>query len=151
MPVDHKDGNPAFGFVVDYARHKVVLSGDCTLSEDLIRVGTGADLVVHNVFAPSPALIARDAHKRAVGEKLASPEQNAEVFRRTGTRLGVFTHVIRLDSTYDDIIDRTRAAGYSGPLVVGEDRMVIEIGDKVQVLPPLAPELIAEVTSRGHG
>jgi ribonuclease Z len=151
VPVDHKDGNPSFGFIVAYAGRKVVLSGDCTLSEDLIRAGMNADLVVHNVFAPSAELVGRDPHKRRVAEKLASPEQAGEVFLRTGTRLGVFTHVIRMDSSYDDIITRTRAAGYAGPLTIGEDRMVIEVGDAVYVAGPQAIESVGDVTSRGDG
>lgn len=133
VEVDHKDGNPAFGFVVEFGGRKVVLSGDCTLSEELIAAGQDADLIVHNVFAPSPALLARDTHKRAVAEKLTSPEQAAEVFQRTNTRCGVYTHVIPLDSSLSDILRRTRAAGYLGPLVVGEDLMKIDVGADVTV------------------
>lgn len=151
VEVDHKDGNPAFGFVVEYGARKVVLSGDCTLSENLIAAGKGADLVVHNVFAPTPALLARDPHKRRVAEKLTSPEQAAEVFQRTGARLGVYTHVIRMDSSLADIVRRTREAGYAGPLTVGEDRMVIEVNADVTVIPPSQTVHLKEVTSRGHG
>jgi ribonuclease Z len=139
VSVDHKEGNPAFGFVVETAAtpthpaRKLVLSGDCTLSEPLISAGKGADVVVHNVFAPSPGLLARDLNKRAVSLKLTSPEQAAEVFRRTGTRQAVYSHVILLDSTEADVIARTRAAGYAGPLTVGSDLTRIDIGDAVQV------------------
>jgi ribonuclease Z len=150
VPVDHKDGNPAFGFVIDYRGRRVILSGDCTFSEELANAGP-ADLVVHNVFAPSPELLARDPFKKIVAEKLASPEQAAEVFRRTQAKLGVYTHVIRLDSTYEDILKRTRSAGFDGPLIVGADRMKIHVGDKVEVLEPTSLNDLAEVTGRGHG
>jgi ribonuclease Z len=133
VPVDHKEGNPAFGFVIDCGGRKLVLSGDCTLSEPLISAGKGADVVVHNVFAPSPALLARDPNTRKVSEKLASPEQAAEVFRRTGTRHGVYSHVILLDSTEGDVIARTRAAGYAGPLTVGADLTTIHIGETIDI------------------
>jgi ribonuclease Z len=134
VPVDHKEGNPAFGFVVEHAGAKLVLSGDCTLSEALIAAGKGADVVIHNVFAPSPALLARDPNKRQVAQKLSSPEQAAQVFLRTGTRHGVYSHVILLDSTEADVVARTRAAGYAGPLTVGEDLMTIHIGDRVEIV-----------------
>jgi ribonuclease Z len=65
IPVDHKDGNPAFGFVIDYRGRRVILSGDCTLSEDLAEAGP-ADVVVHNVFAPSAGLLERDRFKKLV-------------------------------------------------------------------------------------
>jgi ribonuclease Z len=149
VPVDHKDGNPSFGFVIDYAGRRVVISGDCILSEDLIRAGKGADLVVHNVFAPSPELAARHPVMRIVAQKLASPEQTGEVFRRTGARMGAFTHVIRIDSSYDDIIRRTRAAGYDGPLVIGEDRMVFEVGAEIRAIPPNDLNRLAELSAAG--
>jgi ribonuclease Z len=133
VPVDHKEGNPAFGFAIECGGRKLVLSGDCTLSEALIAAGKGADVVVHNVFAPSRALLARDANKRQVSEKLASPEQVAEVFRRTGARHGVYSHVILLDSTEADLIARTRAAGYAGPLTIGADLTTIHIGETIDV------------------
>ena len=134
VPVDHKEGNPAFGFIVEFSGRKLVLSGDCTLSPALIAAGKGADLVIHNVYAPSPALLAQDANKRQVAEKLASPEQAGQVFRGTGTRLGVYSHVILLDSTERDLMRRTRLGGFNGPLVVGRDLMRIDIGETVLVM-----------------
>ena len=136
IPVDHKEGNPAFGFVVEYAGRKVVLSGDCTFSPMLVEAGKGADVVIHNVFAPSAAMLRRDPNKRKVSEKLASPEQAAEVFLRTGTRYGVYSHVILLDSTEAEVVARTRVAGYIGPLCVGQDLMRIHIGNTIEVEGP---------------
>jgi ribonuclease Z len=134
VPVDHKEGNPAYGFVVECGGRKLVLSGDCTLSEGLIAAGRGADVVIHNVYAPSPGLLARDANKRVVAQKLASPEQAAEVFRRTGTRYGIYSHAILLDSTKAEVMERTRRAGYGGPLMIGEDLMTVSIGEAIDVV-----------------
>jgi ribonuclease Z len=150
VPVDHKDGNPAYGFVIDYGQRRVILSGDCTYSEALATVGD-ADLVLHNVFAPSAELLERDSFKRDVAKKLATPEDAARVFRRNGTKLAVYTHVIPMDSSDRDIIDRTRSAGYAGRLVMGADRMQIVVGAEIVVIPPGSLERIPEVTRRGHG
>ena len=51
FPVEHADGNPAFGYQVDWNGRRVVLSGDTTLSENVITHGTGADVIIHNVIA----------------------------------------------------------------------------------------------------
>lgn len=150
VPVDHKDGNPAYGFLIDYAGRRIILSGDCTFSEDLANAGP-ADVVVHNVFAPSAELLARDPFKRTVAEKLASPEQASEVFRRSAARLGVYTHVIRMDSTYAQIVERTRIAGFHAPLIVGEDRMRITISHDVRIEHPCDLRELADVTQRGDG
>ena len=150
VPVEHKDGNPAYGFVVDYGGRRVILSGDCTYSEALAHIGS-ADVVLHNVFAPSAALLARDSFKRDVAEKLASPEQAAAIFTSNSAKLAVYTHVIPMDSSAQGIIDRTRSAGFDGPLVIGADRMQIMVGEESTIVEPPPLTDVAEVTSRGHG
>jgi ribonuclease Z len=150
IPVEHKDGNPAYGFVIEYAGRRVLLSGDCTYSEGLAAI-RDVDVVLHNVFAPSAALLERDPFKRDVAEKLASPEQAAAVFSSSRTRLGVYTHVIPMDSSEQTIIDRTRSGGYAGKLVIGADRMQILVGNEITVNAPRPLTDVAEVTMRGHG
>ena len=107
--------------------------------------------MIYNVFAPSAELTRRDAHKRRGRRKARFAGAGRRGVFSHQSAIGVFTHVIRMDSSYDEIIARTRAAGYAGPLAIGEDRMVIEVGDDVRVLPPRALELVGDVTSRGHG
>ena len=151
VPVDHPTGNPAFGFVIEANGRKVVLSGDCTFSEELVQAGVGADLTVHNVFAPSEELLNREPHKRQVAKGLASPEQAGEFFRQSGSRMGVFSHVINLDSTDEDILRRARSVGYDGEIVLGADRMVLEVGDELRVQTPPPLDALQDVTRRGQG
>jgi ribonuclease Z len=60
----------------------------------------------------------------------------------------VFSHIVKkeLPGAAGDavVIARTRQAGYSGLLEMGLDRMTIEIGDAVKVLPPQPTDDIAE-------
>jgi ribonuclease Z len=70
--------NPAFGYRVDWNGHRVVLSGDTTLHENVIKHGTGADLIVHNVIAFSDRL-SQMPEMKGVLAKLTTPEQAAEV------------------------------------------------------------------------
>ena len=134
--VDHKDGNPAFGYRIDYSGHAVVLSGDCSYSKNLVSHAQGADLIVHNVFAVSDAVLAVNPAERVVALKLASPELVAAVFRETRPRMAALSHVIRIGLHDEEVASRIRTAGYAGPLQIGVDRMVILVGDTVRVQPP---------------
>lgn len=147
--VDHKDGNPAFGYRVDCRGRAVVLSGDCTFSENLVRHAQHADVIVHNVFAVSEAVMKSDPVKKIVADKLASPEQVAAIFLATKPRLGVLSHIIRVDLRDEDVAARVRSGGYVGSLLLGEDRMVIEIGDRVVVKPPASLDDLADAAKRG--
>ena len=137
--VDHAPVEPAFGYRIDFAGRSVVLSGDTRFSENLIRHAAGVDVLVHEVIAP-------ETYRRAgVAPELAqtimvhhtTPEQAGEVFARAKPRLAVYSHIGRPSATEADLIPATRKT-YAGPLEVGEDLMVIEVGDTVSVRRPTA-------------
>jgi ribonuclease Z len=151
FPVEHDDGNPALGYRVDYGGHSVVLSGDTTYSDNVVEYGTGADLIVHNVIAFSERLT-QVPEMQGVLAKLTTPEQAAEVFDKAQPRLAVYSHIVKkeLQGAEGDalILERTRQAGYNGPLVVGQDRMIIEIGDEVTIRPPEPTSDLPELDSK---
>jgi len=62
----------------------------------------------------------------------------AEVFSRTKPKLAVYSHIVLPTATEQDLIPPTRKT-YSGPLELGEDLMVIEVGEKVEVRRPTKP------------
>jgi len=143
IPVEHADGNPAFAYRVDHAGHAILLSGDTTYDPRLVAAARGADLIIHNVVAFSPRLSALP-EMQGVLAKLTTPEQAARVFAETRPRLAVFSHIVKkeLPGTAGDrtIINRTRLAGYRGPLIMGHDGMTIDVGEQVRlVAPPKAP------------
>jgi ribonuclease Z len=137
--VEHDDGNPAFGYRIDAAGRVIVLSGDTTYSDNVVQNGMNADLLVSNVVAFSDAMEKAGVLKPVIN-KLTTPEQAAAIFLKTKPRLAVFSHIVKKELPGDAgdnvIIERTRKAGYAGPLVMGQDRMTIEVGDQVTAVPP---------------
>lgn len=134
--VDHGLVKPAFGFRIDYAGRSVILSGDTTFNENLIRHSRGADLVIHEVIAPDlfRAFRAASSQERVnrVIQNHATPEQAGEVFTRVAPRLAVYSHIVPPTAAAQDLIPATRKT-YSGPLEVGEDLMGIDVGERIQV------------------
>ena len=153
FPVEHADGNPAFGYRVDWNGRRVVLSGDTTLNENVVKHATGVDLIVHNVIAFSDRL-SRLPEMKGVLAKLTTPEQAAEVFERAKPKLAVYSHlvtkVLQGRKGEELIIARTRAAGYNGPLLIGVDRMAFEITDSVKVIPPRSIDDLQNLDSKGQ-
>jgi ribonuclease Z len=133
--VDHAPIEPAFGYRIDYAGRAVVISGDTRFSEHLISCAKGADVVVHEVIA-ADLMRANSQNNLDVMERViahhTTPEQAGEIFNRIQPRLAVYTHIIPVNATAKDVIPQTRKT-YVGPLELGEDLMVINIGDEVTV------------------
>jgi ribonuclease Z len=148
FPVEHVDGNPAFGYRLDAGSRSVLLSGDTTYSDNVVKYGNRVDVMVHNVVAFSEAML-RAGEMKPVLEKLTTPEQAARIFAQAAPRLAVFSHIVKkeLPGSAGDavVIERTRRAGYAGPLQMGLDRMTIEVGDEIKVHPPRPTEGISEL------
>lgn len=138
--VDHADFiDSAFGYRLDYGGHSVVVSGDTRYSENLIKYAKGVDVLIHEVAIAKDELIQKSAIVQQILGYHTTPEQAGKVFSQAKPRLAVYSHIAMpaIDPTIpsptvDDIISGTRK-NYKGPLEVGEDLMIIEIGETIKV------------------
>jgi ribonuclease Z len=136
--VDHGDViKPAYGYRVEYGGYCVVISGDTRYNENVVKHGTGADLLIHEVAAARPALMAEAYMQRIIGHH-TTPREAGLVFSRANPRLAAYTHLVLpgsdaiLPATVADVIAETRTT-YKGPLEIGEDLMSFEIGPAITV------------------
>jgi ribonuclease Z len=137
--VDHAPVRPAFGYRIDYADRSVVLSGDTRVSENLIRHATGADVLIHEVLVPEVLhrMGVPPDRARKVVDYHTSPEQAGTVFAQTKPRMAVYSHVCPPIATEQEVLHPTRRT-YQGPLELGEDLMVIEVGQRIEVRRPIS-------------
>jgi ribonuclease Z len=131
--VDHGAAvKPAYGYRFDYNGHSAVISGDTRLNENVIEHATGVDLLIHEVAAAKPELLKIPAFQRIMAHH-TSARETGEVFSRAHPKLAAYTHIVRLgtktvaEPSLADIVAEARQT-YQGPLVVGEDLMVFDIG-----------------------
>jgi ribonuclease Z len=123
---------PAVGYRVDYDGRSVVLSGDTSFSENVIKYGAGADLVIHEVAVFNPELLKLPSFQH-IQSIHVTPNQAGTVFARIHPKLAVYSHIAQLGTPaapapdLADIVNETRQT-YQGPLVVGEDLMTFDIG-----------------------
>jgi len=130
--VDHGDViKPAYGYRIEYGGRSVVVSGDTRYNENVVKYGTGADLLIHEVAAVRPALMTQ-AYMQRISAHHTTPREAGLVFSRTNPKLAAYTHLVLpasdtvLPATVADLIAETRTT-YSGPLEIGEDLMSFEI------------------------
>jgi ribonuclease Z len=136
--VSHGDAiKPAFGYRIDYKGRSAVISGDTRFNENVIKYGTGADLLIHEVAMAPPALMQDPSTQRIIAHH-TTPKQAGIVFARAKPKLAVYTHIALFsdersaEPSLNDLIAETRQT-YRGPLEVGEDLTSFEIGDTVTV------------------
>lgn len=130
--VDHEPIKPAFGYRIDYGGRSVVLSGDTRPSENLIKFAKGVDLLIHEVVSLESLKRAQYSEERIkiIMNHHTTPEQAGEIFTKIKPKLAVYSHIVLPSATKEDLIPPTRKT-YSGAIELGEDLMVIEVGEKV--------------------
>ncbi len=143
--VDHHPVAPAYGFRVDYQGHSVAFSGDTTFSQNEITAAKGVDVLIHEIWGWSKA----DGGPELFDYHCPPESCAAPIFKGVNPKLAVFTHIALepaafcaptatdCSTTTDSLVARTKAAGYTGPIQVGADLMVINVNaGGVAVVPP---------------
>ncbi|WP_263371181.1 MBL fold metallo-hydrolase [Granulicella cerasi] len=137
--VQHADGNPAFAFLIRNGSHSVFLTGDCTLTPELLQAAPRVDVLIANVAAGTPAQEGL-AQWKPVFAKLLTVAQAAQLFSASKPGLAVYSHIVTKGRVPDaTLIERTRKAGYQGRLLVGRDATRITLDHGIDVRRNPAP------------
>src|SRR5512138_1022744 len=131
--VDHPPVVPAFAYRFDAADRSIVISGDTTPSDNLIKLAKGADVLVHSVlFVPAvDRLVARVPNASALKASIIAHQTSAEdagrVARDAGVKILVLSHLVPADDprvTERMWIDAARTH-FSGTVIVGRDLLEV--------------------------
>ena len=127
---------PAVGYRIEYKGHAVLISGDTRFEQNVIKHGTGVDVLIHEVGSAVPGLLASSVPVQRIIAHHTTPREAGTVFASAKPKMAVYSHIVLLSNetfpepTLDEVVSETRQT-YGGPLVVGEDLTSFEIGDTV--------------------
>lgn len=130
--VEHAPVKPAFGYRIEFGDRAVVISGDTTYSENLIKHTQDADLLVHEITDAAPSLIKRNKRLASIVKYHTNPEQMAAVLNKTHPRATILNHVLLFGVTEEQVISDIKSQ-YSGDVVMGHDLMRIGVGNSIDV------------------
>ena len=131
--VDHPPVVPAFAYRFDAHDRSMVISGDTAPSRNLIKLASGADVLVHSVMYP-PAidrLVARVPNAAALKASILSHQTSVEdagrVARQAGVKTLVLSHFVPPDDpelTDAMWMDAARRQ-FQGNIIVGRDLLEV--------------------------
>lgn len=130
VPVDHQPVRHAFGFIFEGGGRKLALSGDTRRCPALIEAARGADLLVHEVFVHRempvlPGVRSAETVANVAGYHTLSSEVGKIAAEAEAACLAL-THFVPPACDRQALLDEV-AADFTGPLVLGEDLMRIDI------------------------
>ena len=122
--VDHGPVKPAFGYMFEGGGRRIVISGDTTASDNLVKYAKGADVLVHEVYAPG-TFEEHNPPKVAVNLNAyhTSADQVGEIAERAQPKLLVLTHIVGADEQSLKKISERVSAHFKGKFVLGKDLM----------------------------
>lgn len=127
--VDHHPVDPAFGYKIEYGNESIVISGDTTYTDNLIRYAKDANLLIHEIAAADETLLERNPRLNKVLSYHTTPMQAVDILNKTQPKATVFTHILLFgigEKTVQQLIEQH----YSGELRIGHDLMKIGVGEK---------------------
>ncbi len=120
--VEHYPLEQPFGYRFETPERVIVHSGDTCPSENLIRHAAGADLLVHECMDDGAWNDGAIDHAKT-DRSHTVPARLAEIATEAKVGLLVTTHLN--PGTHPAAMAQAIAAGYAGPMVIGEDLMTL--------------------------
>lgn len=118
--VHHGSWPQAFGYRFETKDKVIVVSGDCTYDENLVKNAMGCDILIHEVYS-AEGLAKLPKEKQAYYlEFHTSAGQLAEIANKAKPKLLVLTHQLLLGSTKEGLLKEVKGS-YSGDVVYGND------------------------------
>jgi len=118
--VKHGQWENAFGFVFQTKDKKIVVSGDCTYSENLIKYAKDCDILVHEVYSDAGLKKRTQRWQDYHSAFHTSTYQVADIANKVKPKLLILNHQLTFGSTLQSVLDEVKLK-YSGVVVNGAD------------------------------
>ena len=131
--VDHPPVVPAFAYRFDTPDRSIVISGDTSRSDALVKLAQGADVLVHSAMYP-PAIdrmVARVPNAAALKASILAHQTSAEdagrVAQAAGVKTLVLSHLVPPDdpAVTPQMWSDAARTHFRGTIVVGQDLLEV--------------------------
>ena len=118
--VNHGQWDNAFGYVFQTKDKKIVVSGDCTYSENLIKYAKDCDILVHEVYSDAGLKKRTQRWQDYHATFHTSTYQLADIANKVKPKLLILNHQLTFGSTLQSLLDEVKSK-YTGVVINGSD------------------------------
>jgi ribonuclease BN (tRNA processing enzyme) len=118
--VQHGQWDHAFGFVFQTKDKKIVISGDCTYSENLIKYAKDCDILVHEVYSDAGLKKRTQRWQDYHSTFHTSTYQLADIANKVKPKLLILNHQLTFGTSLQSLLDEVQSK-YKGVVVNGSD------------------------------
>ena len=124
--VPHGSWDYSYGYKVTTNDGTIVLSGDTGPSEDLIRIATGADLLIHEAYATKGWEKHEPVWKRYHASFHTSGAEVGRIAREAGVKTVILTHQLLWSASEQDLVDEVQKV-FTGRVLSARDLDVFDL------------------------
>ena len=118
--VQHGQWDNAFGYVFQTKDKKIVVSGDCTYSENLIKYAKDCDILVHEVYSDAGLKKRTQRWQDYHSTFHTSTYQLADIANIVKPKLLILNHQLTFGTSLQSLMDELKSK-YAGPVINGAD------------------------------
>ena len=118
--VSHGNWDQAYGFRFETPDKVIVISGDATYSEELVKNAMNCDILVHEVFSQKGLDKREDRWKKYHSTFHTSPTQLGNIANQVNPKLLVLTHILFFKESKETLMEEIKQH-YKGAVIMGND------------------------------
>ena len=122
---DHGDLQESYGFFIETADKKILISGDTAKSKNLISYGKDLDYLIHEIYSQKGFNNKTPDWQKYHKAHHTGPKDVAEIANLLKPKNLILSHILFWGSSEQDILDEVKTF-YSGTVIVAEDGMVFD-------------------------
>ena len=131
--VKHEPFTHAFGFKIYNSKYCVVISGDTTYSERVIKKAKGRDLLIHEIAHASEHTMKKYSKAKGVISYHTNVLEVSDIINKAQPKLTILNHVLSLDGSSDDEILNIIKQNTKHDVLVAKDLMSIDVKDDIYI------------------
>jgi len=132
--VNHGVVAPAYGYKFESGGRKIIISGDTTYSENLIKHTKNADILIHEIAAASKTLLDSNKRLQKIMAYHSDPENLSQTLIETRPKYTILNHVLLFGVSEKEVLE-TLKEKFDGHVYLGKDLLKISIGKSIVISP----------------
>ena len=131
--VKHEPFTHAFGFKIYNEKYCMVISGDTTYSDNLIKKAKNCDLLIHEIAHASEHTLNNFPKAKGILSYHTDIKQLSKIVKDVNPRLTILNHVLSLDGSSDDEILKNLKKYTNHDVLIAKDLMTIDLKDEIYI------------------
>ncbi len=131
--VKHEPFIHAFGFKIFNDKYCMIISGDTTYTENIIKKAANCDLLIHEIAHASEHTLKKYPKAKGVISYHTDINQLSKIVNKVKPRLTILNHVLSLDGSSDNDILEILKKYTNHDVLIAKDLMTIDLKDEIYI------------------